>query len=137
MQLWWLDFKVLGKRRYCFLFFVCLFVCLFSVVSMFVLGDIISSNSPYLPNLPHSSNSPLCWYLCLELSRLHFGLWQIKNRQIRRIRRIRRFVGTLVLSLFAWRSLAKYCQIRHFRHCLHFWTYLPLPVNAPVKPTFC
>ena len=27
-----------------------------------------------LSNLPHSSNSPLCWYPCLNLSRLHFGI---------------------------------------------------------------
>ena len=29
-----------------------------------------------LSNLPHSSNSPLCWYPCLKLIRLHFGLWR-------------------------------------------------------------
>ena len=65
-----------------------------------------------------SSNSPLCWDPCLELICLNFGIW--------------RNIATLDLSnsplcwdpcLEFW-DLAKYRQIRHFRHCLHFWTYL-------------
>ena len=69
----------------------------------------ISSKSPFWPNSPDSSKSPLCWYPYLELNRSSKKF----RRQICRIRQNRRFVRYLYLELN--RSSAKFRQNRHSR----------------------
>ena len=64
----------------------------------------ISSKSPFLPNSPDSSKSPLCRYPYLEFNRSSGKFRQ--NRHSLRIRRIcqnRHFVGTLISSSIALR----------------------------------
>ena len=71
----------------------------------FFVFDKILSTSSFLSNLRHSSNSPLCWYPSLDRA-YSPEFWSLaKYRQICQIcciRRISHFVGTLVLSSFAW-----------------------------------
>ena len=68
-----------------------------------------SSKSPFSPNSPDSSKSPLCRYPYLELNRSLAKFRQ--NRHSCRIRRIcqnRRFVGTPISSSIAlWRNSSK------------------------------
>ena len=59
----------------------------------------ISSKSPFSPNSPDSSKSPLCRYRYLELNRSSAKFRQNRHSgRICRIRQNRRFVGTPILS---------------------------------------
>ena len=79
------------------------------------------------------TNSPLSWDPCLDSP--HFGIW--RNIVIFAIFvtfaefvELAAFLGPLsrAHSPQFW-DLAKYRQIRHFRHCLHFWTYLDFAMH--------
>ena len=77
----------------------------------------ISSNSPFSPNLPDSSKSPLRRYPYLELNRSLAKFCQ--NRHSRRIRRIRqncRFVGTPILSSIDLRAQSLFGEIPQNSH---------------------
>ena len=80
------------------------------------LFDEISPKSPFSPNLPDSSKSPLRLYPYLELNRSLTKFRQ--NRHSRRIFRIcqnRRFVGTPISSSIAlWRNFAKIAILAEF-----------------------
>ena len=73
-----------------------------------ILGK-ISSKSPFLPNSPDSSKSPLCRYPYLDLNPSLAKFRQNRHsRRICRIRQNRRFVGTPILSSIAlWRNSSK------------------------------
>lgn len=81
-------------------------------------------------NLSFSFNLLLLWYPSLELMFSNVALWQ-------------NFVEFVIFILFfafvvplsqadslKCRPLAKFHQIRHFRRCVHFWTYLILSITC-------
>ena len=80
-----------------------------------LLGE-ISQKSPFSPNSPDSSKSPLRRYPYLELNRSLAKYRQNRHsRRIRRIRQNRRFVGTPISSSIApWRNFAKIAILAEF-----------------------